>query len=146
MNRRVGLCLAAAVAIVGLIAGYCPVLTASERMSDKDVERMMTNLRNDAKRFQGSFNQSVGKSTIRKTQQEKDAKTLVKNFVNHTNTMLSQFKNTKQADPTLANVRDSASRIDTLMTDMFLGPTTDNAWTKVKVELSTISDAFRARS
>jgi len=146
MNRRVGLCLAAAVAIVGLIAGYCPVLTASERMSDKDVERMMTNLRNDAKRFQGSFNQSVGKSTIRKTQQEKDAKTLVKNFVNHTNTMLSQFKNTKQADPTLANVRDSASRIDTLMTDVSLGPTTDNAWTKVKMELSTISGAFRARS
>jgi hypothetical protein len=146
MNRRVGLCLAAAVAIVGLIAGYCPVLTASERMSDKDVERMMTNLRNDAKRFQGSFNQSVGKSTIRKTQQEKDAKTLVKNFVNHTNTMLSQFKNTKQPNPTLANVRDSASRIDTLMTDVSLGPTTDNAWTKVKMELSTISDAFRARS
>jgi hypothetical protein len=146
MNRRVGLCLAAAVAIVGLIAGYCPVLTASERVSDKDVERMMTNLRNDAKRFQGSFNQSVGKSTIRKTQQEKDAKTLVKNFVNHTNTLLIQFKNTKQADPTLANVRASASRIDTLMTDVSLGSTTGNAWTKVKMELSTISDAFRSGS
>jgi hypothetical protein len=146
MNRRVGLCVAAAVAIVGLIAGYCPALTASERISDRNVQRRMTNLRNDAKRFQDSFNQSIGKSTIRKTQQEKDAKTLVKNFVNHTNTMLTQFKNTKQADPTLTNARESASRIDKLMTDVPLGPTTGDAWAKVKMELSTISDAFRSGS
>jgi hypothetical protein len=144
MNRRVGLCLAAAVAIVGLIAGYCPALTASERMSDKDVERMMTNLRNDAQRFQDSFNQSIGKSTFRKTQQEKDAKILVKNFVNQTNSMLTHFKKTKRADPTLTNVRESASRIDKLMSDVPLGPTTGDAWTKAKAELSTISDAFRA--
>jgi len=146
MNRRVGLCLAAAVAIVGLIAGYCPVLAASERMSDNDVERMITNLRKDAKRFQGSFNQSIEKSPIRKTRQEKDAKTLVKNFVNQTDTMLTQFKNTKQADPTMTHVREFASRIDKFMTDVPFGPTTGDAWTKVKTALSTISDAFRARS
>jgi hypothetical protein len=146
MNRRVGFCVAAAVAIVGLIAGYCPALTASERMSDKDVQRMMMNLRNDAKRFQESFNRSIGKSTIRKTQQENDAKILVKNFVNQTNTMLTQFKNNRQADATLTNARESASRIDKLMTDVTLGPTTGDAWTKVKMELSTISDAFRAGS
>lgn len=146
MNRRVGLCLAAAVAIVGLIAGYCPVLTASERMSDNDVERMITNLRNNAKRFQDSFNQSIGKSTVRKTQQEKDAKTLVKNFVNQTDTMLSEFKNIEQADPALKSVREFASLIDKFMTDVPLGPTTGEAWTKVKSELSTISDAFRAGS
>jgi hypothetical protein len=146
MNRRVGLCLVAAVAVVGLIAGYCPAFPSPQRMSDKDVERMMTNLRNDAKRFQDSFNQSVGQSTIRKTQQEKDAKTLVKNFANQTNALLTQFKNSKQADPALTNVKDSASRIDKLMTDVPLGPTTGDAWTKVKTELSTISDAFRAGS
>ena len=146
MNRRVGLCLAAAVAIVGLIAGYCPALSASERMSDKDLERMMSNLRNDAKRFQDSFNQSIAKSAIGKTQQEKDAKTLVKNFVNQTNTMLTQFKNTKPAAPTLTNVREFASRIDKLITDVPLGPSTGDAWAKVKTQLSTISDAFRAGS
>lgn len=144
MNRRVGLCVAAAVAIVGLIAGYCPALTASERMTDKDAQRMMTNLRNGAKRFQESFNQSIGKSTIRKTQQERDAKILVKNFVNQTNTMLTQFKNIRQADETLTGVRESAGRIDKFMTDVPLGPTTGDAWTRVKLELSTISDAFRA--
>jgi hypothetical protein len=60
--------------------------------------------------------------------------------------MLTQFKNTRQADPALTNVRESASRIDKLMTDVPLGPTTGDAWTKVKTELSTISDAFRAGS
>jgi hypothetical protein len=146
MNRRVGLCLMAAVAVVGLIAGYCPAFPSPQRMSGKDVERMMTNLRNHSKRFQDSFNQSIGQSTIRKTQQEKDAKTLVKNFVNQTSAMLTHFKSNKQADPPLTNVKDSASRIDRLMTDVPLGSGTGDAWTKVKTELSTISDAFRVGS
>jgi hypothetical protein len=61
-------------------------------MSDKDLERMMTNLHTDSKRFRDAFDPVIGKSTIRKTQQEKDAKALVQTFEDQTNKMLDQFK------------------------------------------------------
>jgi hypothetical protein len=122
------------------MAGAAP---AQQRMSDKDLERMMTNLRNDSKRFGDVFNPAIHKSTIRKTQQEKDGKALVKTFQNQTDAMLDQFKKTKQGQPALTGVQDSANRIDKLLTDVPMGPQVSEAWAKVKTELSTISDQFK---
>jgi len=118
MIQWVRLCLVALIAVASLMAIACPASLAGQRMSDKDLERMMTNLRNDAKRFGDAFNPAIGKSTIRKTQQEKEAKALVKTFEDHTNKMLDQFKQNKQAEPALTSVRDSASRIEKLLADV----------------------------
>lgn len=127
----------------GLWVGNSDASLPAQRMSDKDVERMMTNLRNDAKRFGDVFNPAIGKSTIRKTQQEKDAKALVKTFQNQTNTMLTQFKANKQAEPALSNARDSAANIEKALGAVPLGPQVGDAWTKVRTELNTVTDAFR---
>jgi hypothetical protein len=62
------------------------------RLNDKDVLQHMKNLKDDAKKFRPSFNSALAKSTIRKTTQEKDAKTLAQNFKKQTNSMYEAFK------------------------------------------------------
>ena len=49
-------------------------ITAQGRMSDKDVEKTMDNLKNDAKQLRSDCNSALGKSTIRGTDQEKQFK------------------------------------------------------------------------
>ena len=99
-----------------LVSGW-----AQTRMSDKDVEDMRKNLNEDAKKLRSSFNSAVGKSTIRKTQQEKDAKALVERFQKQTEGMLDHFKDKKKVDAELSSVRSSADQIDTILTTTQMG-------------------------
>jgi hypothetical protein len=129
-----------------LLAVSVPSMSAQERLSDKDIEHMMNNVKNDAKSFRETFNKAVSKSTIRKTSQEKDAKTLVQSFENQTDGMLKQFQSSKKADTTLPVVLQSASQIERIKTDVALGPAVDSQWAKIRTELDSISQAFNAPS
>jgi hypothetical protein len=119
-----------------------PLASAQGRMNDKDIESLMNNLQKDAKAFRSAFNSSVGKSTIRKTSQEKDAKTLVKTFDKQTESMYKQFKSKKKADAQLAAMQSSADQIDKLLTSTPMGDETSNAWAKVKNEVTMLSQQF----
>jgi hypothetical protein len=57
-----------------LVAGRFAV--AQGRLSDKDLQRLMQNLKDDAQPFRQSFANALKKSTIRKTSREKDARAL----------------------------------------------------------------------
>jgi len=129
-----------------LLAISVPSMSAQERLSDKDIEHMMNNLKDDAKSFRSTFNKAVSKSTIRKTTPEKDAKKLVESFQNQTEDMLKQFQSSKKADTTLPVVLQSASQIERIKTDVALGPAVDSQWAKIRTELDTISQAFNAPS
>jgi hypothetical protein len=115
---------------------------AQQRMSDKDVENTMKNLTEDTRKFQSLFNSAVGKSTIRKTSQEKEAKNLVKSFRDQTDEMLKTFENNRQADASLRIVLNSASQIEKQMNDISLGGETSTQWSRIKSELATLSEQF----
>ena len=59
--------------------------TAQGRLSDKDLQRLMQNLKDDAQPFRQSFANALKKSTIRKTSQEKDARMLADSFAKQAN-------------------------------------------------------------
>jgi|SRR6185369_17553520 len=128
--------------LVFMVALGTSVGMAQTRMSDKDVEDMRKNLNEDAKKLRSSFNSAVGKSTIRKTQQEKDAKALVERFQKQTEGMLDHFKDKKKVDAELASVRSSADQIDTILTTTQMGDKVQSDWSRVKSQLGTISGAF----
>ena len=65
---------------------------AQDRMSDKDVENLMKNLKEDSKRFQSAFNSSISHSTVRKTSQEKDDKATMQQYRNQVDQMLDVFR------------------------------------------------------
>jgi CRISPR/Cas system-associated endonuclease Cas3-HD len=116
--------------------------SAQQRMTDKDIENTMKNLKEDSKRFQSSFNSSIAKSTIRKTSQEKDARGLVKSFEAQTETMLKVFQNSKKADTTLPGVLTSADQIDVVLKNVTLHGITTARWAKCKSELGLLATAF----
>jgi hypothetical protein len=115
---------------------------AQTRVNDKDVETMMSNLKSDAGRFRSAFDDSVGKSTIRHTSREKDAKKLVEHFEDQTKAMLDHFKDHKKADDELALVISTSNDIDRLLRDVAFDDRTNSAWSKVRVELGQLAEAY----
>ncbi|HEY4977955.1 MAG TPA: hypothetical protein VII25_02200 [Candidatus Acidoferrum sp.] len=118
---------------------------AQARLSDKDLAQRIQNLNNDSKKFQSSFNNSISKSSIRKTSQEKDAKKLADNFTKSTKSLLDYFKKTKKSDPYLQNTLDYASQLDKLQSSVQLDSTTASQWTRIRTQLNDIANAFHAR-
>jgi len=116
--------------------------SAQTRLSDKDVEKVMGNLKDDAGKFRSSFNSAVGKSALRNTDQEKQAKSLVERFQKQTEDMLKHFKDNKAADTDLKNARDSAADIDRLLSTTPMGSGVEDNWNKVKGGMENISRAF----
>jgi hypothetical protein len=81
-----------------------PVAKAQNRLDDKDLDRLITNMYDDAKKFRSSFNSSISKSTIRKTSQEKQSKRLAEQFVSDIASMRTQFRKKKTVDTTFQRV------------------------------------------
>jgi len=115
---------------------------AQDRMSDKDVETTMNNIRQDSKKFSSIFNAAIKKSTFRKTDKEKSARTMVQQFQSRTNGMLSEFKSTKKAANSLPQVLDSAGKIESFLAANPLGDTVSSAWAPVRGELASLAKAF----
>jgi uncharacterized UPF0160 family protein len=130
-----------------ILALLSPLLPASrtfaqERLSDQDVEQRMKNLYSDAKKFRSMFNSALSKSTIRKTGQEKDAKTYAEAFQNQTKNMADNFKQTKKADPYLQACLDAASKIDGVLKSTQLDQDTLATWSRIQGELNTLARTF----
>ena len=132
---------------VALLALIFPLLqipraSAQERLSDKDVEQLMKNLNSDAKKFRSMFNSALSKSTIRKTGQEKDAKTFAEAFQNQTKNMADNFKQTKKADPYLQASLDAAAQIDSVFKSVQLDSDTTAQWARIKTQLGRLGRVF----
>jgi hypothetical protein len=112
------------------------------RLSDKDLQRLMQNLRDDAQPFRQSFANALKKSSIRKTSREKDARTLADTFANQTKSTLDTFKHHKKVDEDVAALVKTAAQIDPLIYSLQLNPETTSQWEKLRMELHPIAQAF----
>jgi hypothetical protein len=115
---------------------------AQKRVSDKDMERMMKNLRYDTKSFRPMFDRAVSKSTIRKTSQAKDAKNLVRNFEGQVDAMLTTFKKNRNDGNAVTSAVNTAGEIDSLLHSVILGPDVMSQWQKVREELHPIAVSY----
>jgi single-stranded DNA-specific DHH superfamily exonuclease len=129
--------------LIGLMS-ICssPRLNAQKRLNDKDVEAMMRNLRDDAKDFRPKFESALKKSTIRKTSQEKDAKSMVVTFEKQADAMLSEFKKSKKGDVAVETTLNNAQEIDRMIYSLQLSPQITSQWEKLRTELDRLSSAF----
>ena len=136
---RLPICLIAA----GLLFPAAPTpVKAQGRLSDKDLQNLMGNLKDDARSFKPVYISALKKSTIRKTSREKDAANLADRFQKETEAMHNHFKDKKTADNELAPVQRTANRIDQVIGSLNLGPQTTSRWEKIQTELQQISSAF----
>jgi hypothetical protein len=136
-------CFSIALVLAMAFGGFIPRLHSQDRMNDKDLEKMFDNLKNDSKKFESAFDDGVEKSTIRKTSQEKEAKTQVESFRKQAEAALNKFKKDQHPETELAGLITSGTEIDKLLTTTPMGDKTDAAWAPVKKELSDIAVQFR---
>lgn len=110
------------------------------RLSDKDLETVMSNQKADAKAFRPRFDSAIKKSSIRKTSQAKDAMNLASTFEKQASSALNEFKKTKKGDSFPAMLT-TASQIEKIMTDLKIDPQT-TGWDKIRTDLNQVSNAF----
>jgi Protein of unknown function (DUF3011) len=123
-------------AIAGIFAN------AQGRLSDKDIENLMGNVKDDVKSFRPHFNSAIGKSSIRKTSREKDAKNLVASLEKKAEAMRNTFRQTKKGEDNVRDVVASARQIDNLVYSVRLNPQTTSEWEKIRGEIAQVSAAF----
>jgi hypothetical protein len=125
--------------LFGLLGGAAG---AQGGLSDKDVQRLMQNLKDDAQPFHKSFAKALKKSSIRKTSQENDATALTDTFAKQANTALETFKHQQKADPEIIALVHTAAQIDPLVYSLQLNAQTTSQWEKLRTELHQIAQAF----
>jgi cell division septum initiation protein DivIVA len=132
------------VAVLAMIVPFVSALPshAQARLSDKDLQQRIKNMNSDIKRFRSMFNSSVSKTSIRKTTQAKDAKTLVQNLQNESTSLYEKFKKTKKPDPYLQNCLDLSAQIDKVLQATQFDPATVAQSEKIKPQLKDVAAAF----
>lgn len=143
-TRRNLACCIYAVVVAVLMATLLPAqpTQAQTRVNDKDMTALMRNLRDDAKSFRPVFDAAIKKSGIRKTSQEKNARTLAANFEKETEAMLNGFKKHKEATGNLSKVESSANELEGIIDNLHLGQDVTQRWAKVRSELHRIKVAY----
>jgi hypothetical protein len=129
------------VLLAGMVGTSRPA-AAQGRLSDKDLQRLMQNLKDDAQPFRQSFANALKKSTIRKTSREKDARALADTFAKEANQALETFKHNQKADQQVAGLVHTAAQIDPLVYSLQLDSLTTSQWERLRAELHQIAQAY----
>jgi hypothetical protein len=115
---------------------------AQGRLSDKDLQRLMQNLKDDAQPFRQRFANALKKSTIRKTSKEKDARMLADSFAKQANSALETFKHNQKGEQPVTELVHTAAQIDPLVYSLQLDSATTSQWERLRGELHQIAQAY----
>jgi hypothetical protein len=129
------------VLLAGVVGTSRPA-PAQGRLSDKDLQRLMQNLKDDAQPFRQTFANALKKSTIRKTSREKDARALTDTFAKEASQALETFKHDPKADQQVKALVHTAAQIDPLVYSLQLDSLTTSQWERLRSELHQIAQAF----
>jgi hypothetical protein len=139
MQRWVGL---GFLVLLATVLGLSSPAAAQGRLSDRDLQGLLQNLRDDAQPFRQSFANSLKKSTIRKTSKEKDARMLADSFAKQANSALETFKHNQKAEQAVTELVHTATQIDPLVYSLQLDSATTSQWEKLRGELHQIAQAY----
>jgi hypothetical protein len=115
--------------------------SAQGRVNDSDLQKMLENVRDDAKSFRHPYESALKKSTIRKTSAEKNAKALGETFEHQTKAAVDEFKHDHHAGPQISGMFVTAHGLNSVMVNL-QAPATLAQWTKISQELEHISSAL----
>ena len=133
--------LAVLILFLGVVMGGRLAL-GQGRLSDKDLQRLMESLKQDAQPFRQSFNDGLKQSSIRKTGKEKDARMLADSFAKQANSALESFKRNQKAEPAVTEMVHTATQIDPLVYRLQLDTATTSQWEGLRGELHQVAQAY----
>ena len=131
--------------VLMLLAGFSVVARAQNapyRLSDKDVKKLMAQLKKDTGRFRKSLDSSLDRSRLNGTNREDDINTIVKNYEDATERLYSRFKDNKSVGADVEAVLDGAAELDRFMTRRLASERAERDWAAVRDDLRRLADAY----
>jgi hypothetical protein len=129
-----------------LVGSLCVVAAKGQgvpyRMSDREVGRIMRQLKQDSNRFRKSLDSSLDRSRLDGTNREDDINAFIKEFAQETDRLQDHFKERKSASADVETVLDRAARIDQFMRRHPLRERAQRDWNRVRQDLRRLSDAY----
>lgn len=116
---------------------------AQARVSDKDLQALMRNLRTDTKAFQPKFDNDIRKKSIlRNTSQAKAAVKLMATFVRQTDELPKRFKKDRNGGDSFRVVQGTAEQLDATVSSAQLSASVQSRWQKIRAEVNQIAGAY----
>jgi hypothetical protein len=128
-----------------LVASFAVVVRAQDapyRMSDKEVKKLMAQLKKDTGKFRKSFDSSLDRSRLNGSNREDDINRFLKNYEDATERLYSRFKDNKSVGADVEAVLDGAAEIDRFMTRRLASEKAERDWSAVRQDLRRLAEAY----
>ena len=112
------------------------------RLNDKQVKKLMAQLKKDTGRFRKSFDSSLDRSRLNGTNREDDINRFLKNYEDATERLYSRFKDNKSVGADVEAVLDGAAEVDRFMTRRLANERAERDWASVRQDLRQLADAY----
>jgi len=128
-----------------LLASFAIIAQAQDapyRLNDKEVKKLMAQLKKDTGRFRKSFDSSLDRSRLNGTNREDDINHFLKNYEDATERLYSRFKDNKSVGADVEAVLDGAAEIDRFMTRRLASERAERDWDAVRQDLRRLAEAY----
>lgn len=112
------------------------------RLSDKEVERILHRIENQANNFRRSLDSALDRSRLNGTNREDDINSFIKNFDEQTKRLHDRFDDHKSVAADVEAVLSSAVTIDQFMHRQRLNDRAQNDWSTLRASLDDLSQAY----
>lgn len=131
--------------VLMLLASFAVVARAQDRayrLSDKEVKKLMAQLKKDAGKFRKSLDSSLDRSRLDGTKREDDINAILKNYEDATERLYDRFKDNKSVGADVEAVLDDAAELDRFMTRRLASEKAERDWAAVREDLRRLADAY----
>ena len=128
-----------------LVASFAIVAQAQDapyRLNDKEVKKLMAQLKKDTGRFRKSFDSSLDRSRLNGSNREDNINRFLKNYEDATERLYSRFKDNKSVGADVEAVLDGANEIDRFMTRRLANERAERDWDAVRQDLRRLAEAY----
>lgn len=131
--------------VLMLVASFAIVARAQDapyRLNDKEVKKLMAQLKKDTGRFRKSFDSSLDRSRLNGSNREDDINRFLKSYEDATERLYSRFKDNKSVGADVEAVLDGAAEIDRFMTRRLASERAERDWNEVRQDLRRLAEAY----
>jgi hypothetical protein len=121
---------------------HAQVIGQPYRLSDKEVERILHRIENQANNFRRSLDAALDRSRLNSTNREDDINAFIKNFNEQTKRLHDRFDDHKSVAADVEAVLNSAASIDQFMRRQRLSERSQNDWSTLRASLDDLAEAY----
>jgi CHASE3 domain sensor protein len=136
------LMMASVASLASLSAAAASGQDAAYRISDKEVQKVMKQLKKDTEKFRKSLDSSLDRSRIDGTNREDNINDFLEEYEKATERLYEHFKDNKSVGADVEAVLDGAARIDQFMTRHSPTGRAERDWAAVRQDLRRLAEAY----